>query len=472
MQRHNVNLVDSAIDHVEHRGIVTADGALHELDAIVLATGFDAHAFMRPMSLVGRDGLTIQQLWDEGPRAHLGVALPGFPNFFMLMGPHSPVGNYSLTAIAEAQAGHILAWIQRWRTGEFDNVAPTRHATDDFNASMRRAMPGTVWASGCTSWYLGADGLPELWPWTPNAYRQRLAATPDVNDYDINTLVGVTMMAALDGRVVAITGGARGIGLATAKAFAAAGAKVAIGDLDADLATRVAADICGNVVARPLDVTVPQSFSAFLDDAVRILGPLDVVVNNAGVMLTGEFVDESSAAEDKMIDINLRGVILGCKLAAERFIRRGGGTIVNVASMAGVGGFPGVATYCATKFGVVGLTYALREELRPHRIQVCAILPGVVHTELSAGVQLPRAVENFVSVEPEHIAAAVVAAVRSNRAISYVPRRLQFVLRTALFIPERPRRFLSRVTRTEQAYLAVDTATRDAYHARAAAERP
>ncbi len=189
MQRDNVHLVDSGIDHVEQRGIVTADGTLHELDAIVLATGFDAHAFMRPMSLVGRDGLTIQQLWEEGPRAHLGVALPGFPNFFMLMGPHSPVGNYSLTAIAEAQAAHILGWIQRWRTGEFDNVAPTRHATDEFNASMRRAMPGTVWASGCTSWYLGADGLPELWPWTPNAYRQRLAATPDINDYDINTLV-------------------------------------------------------------------------------------------------------------------------------------------------------------------------------------------------------------------------------------------------------------------------------------------
>jgi cation diffusion facilitator CzcD-associated flavoprotein CzcO len=189
MQRDNVRLVDSEIDHVEQRGIVTADGTLHQLDAIVLATGFDAHAFMRPMSLVGRDGLTIQRLWEEGPRAHLGVALPGFPNFFMLMGPHSPVGNYSLTAIAEAQAVHILGWIQRWRTGEFDNVAPTQHATDEFNASMRRAMPGTVWASGCTSWYLGADGLPELWPWTPHAYRQRLAAAPDINDYDINTLV-------------------------------------------------------------------------------------------------------------------------------------------------------------------------------------------------------------------------------------------------------------------------------------------
>jgi NAD(P)-dependent dehydrogenase (short-subunit alcohol dehydrogenase family) len=273
------------------------------------------------------------------------------------------------------------------------------------------------------------------------------------------------MKTALDGRVVAITGGARGIGLATAKAFVAAGARVAIGDLDTDLAKRVATEIHGDVVALPLDVMAPQSFSGFLDDAERVLGPLDIVVNNAGVMLTGEFLAESTADQDKMIDINLRGVILGCKLAAERLVR--GGTIVNVASMAGVAGFPGVATYCATKFGVVGLTYALREELRPHKIHVCAILPGVVHTELSAGMRLPRAVANFVSVEPEDIAAAVVAATRNHRALSYVPRRLQFLLRTALFTPERPRRFLGRVTRTERVFLEMDQATRDSYHARA-----
>ncbi|WP_068186832.1 NAD(P)/FAD-dependent oxidoreductase [Mycobacterium sp. UM_CSW] len=188
MQRDNVHLVDSGIDHVERRGIVTADGELRELDAIVLATGFDAHAFMRPMSLVGRDGLTLEQLWAQGPRAHLAVAMPGFPNFFMLMGPHSPFGNYSLTAIAEAQANHITGWITRWRTGEFDTVAPSRRATDDFNASMRRAMPGTVWTTGCNSWYLGADGVPELWPWSPREYRQRMAATPDINDYDIDVL--------------------------------------------------------------------------------------------------------------------------------------------------------------------------------------------------------------------------------------------------------------------------------------------
>lgn len=278
------------------------------------------------------------------------------------------------------------------------------------------------------------------------------------------------MKQTLTGRVVAITGGARGIGLATAKAFAAAGAKVAIGDLDVDLAKKAAEAISGGVVALPLDVTSPQAFSAFLDDAEAALGPLDILVNNAGVMLTGEFLAESAATEDAMIAINLRGVILGCKLAAPRFTTRGGGSIINIASMAGVAGFPGVATYCATKYGVVGLTAALREELRPNGIAVSAILPGIVHTDLSAGVQLPDVIENFVSVEPSDIAAAVVAAARTRRALSYAPRRLRLVLQAAAALPERPRRFLSRITRTEQVYLAVDQATRDAYHSRAGAQ--
>lgn len=277
------------------------------------------------------------------------------------------------------------------------------------------------------------------------------------------------MKQNLTGRVVAITGGARGIGLATATAFAAAGARVAIGDLDVELAKEAAEGITGEVLALPLDVTSPQSFSAFLDDVEATLGPLDVLVNNAGVMLTGEFLAESPAMEDRMIDVNLRGVILGCKLAAGRLRTRGSGTIINVASMAGVAGFPGVATYCATKFGVVGLTAALREELQPKGISVSAILPGVVHTELSAGVQLPDAVEHFVSVEPADIAKAVLTAARNQRALSYVPRRLRFVLQVARAMPERPRRLLSKITKTEQVYLAVDQATRDAYHARAVA---
>lgn len=185
MQRPNVSLVDTGIERVEAEGIVTSDGRMHAVDAIVLATGFDAHAFMRPMNIIGQKGISLDDLWGKGPRAHLGVGLPGFPSFFMLMGPHSPVGNYSLTAIAEHQSEHILRWIRRWQDGRVDAVSPTAAATDVFNAEMRVAMPGTVWASGCTSWYLGKDGVPELWPWTPGAYRRRMRAEPDLRDYDL-----------------------------------------------------------------------------------------------------------------------------------------------------------------------------------------------------------------------------------------------------------------------------------------------
>jgi cation diffusion facilitator CzcD-associated flavoprotein CzcO len=104
MQRDGVELVTEGIDRVEPAGIRTNDGVLHQLDVIVLATGFDAHAYMRPLHLVGRNGITLEDCWRETPRAYLTVALPGFPNFFTMTGPHSPVGNYSVTATAEAQA--------------------------------------------------------------------------------------------------------------------------------------------------------------------------------------------------------------------------------------------------------------------------------------------------------------------------------------------------------------------------------
>lgn len=183
IQRDGVDLVTAGIDRVEPRGIVTADGRLHELDVLVLATGFDAHAFMRPMAVTGRDGLTVERAWADGPKAHLGITMPGFPNLFMMMGPHSPFGNYSLTAMAENQADHILGWLRRWCEGEFDTVEPTAETTDRFNQEMRDAMPNTVWATGCQSWYLGADGLPELWPWTPRRYTEMMLADPDPAEY-------------------------------------------------------------------------------------------------------------------------------------------------------------------------------------------------------------------------------------------------------------------------------------------------
>jgi cation diffusion facilitator CzcD-associated flavoprotein CzcO len=185
IQRDDVELLTAGIDHVERRGIVTEDGVLHGADVIVLCTGFDTHAFFRPMQLTGRDGIVADDVWRDGPRAYQTVALPGFPNFFMMLGPHSPVGNLALTTVAESQANHILRWIERWRRGEFDTIEPSSSATDAYNARVRAAMPKTVWTTGCNSWYLNKDGVPEVWPFTPGEHRAMLA-NPDLGHYEFN----------------------------------------------------------------------------------------------------------------------------------------------------------------------------------------------------------------------------------------------------------------------------------------------
>lgn len=185
IQRPMVDLVTERIERVEPTGVRTADGTLHEVDIIVLATGFDAHAFMRPMKLIGEHGLSIDDAWRNGPRAYRTVAVPGFPNYFMLIGPHSPIGNHSLIAIAETQTDFVLHWIDELRRGAISSTAPTPEATERFNAEMRSAMPKTVWTTGCNSWYLGADGLPELWPWTPARHREMLAS-PVYKDFEVS----------------------------------------------------------------------------------------------------------------------------------------------------------------------------------------------------------------------------------------------------------------------------------------------
>jgi cation diffusion facilitator CzcD-associated flavoprotein CzcO len=166
-ERRSVELVDAGIDHVEERGIVTLDGRLHELDVIVLATGFDAHAYLRPMELIGPGGLRLSDLWSREPFSYRTVGLPGFPNVLMLIGPCSPLGSQSLFATSEHQQDFALSVIEEWRRGEIDALAPTPEATERFMSDVREALPHTVWATGCASWYIGADGLPNLWPWMP-----------------------------------------------------------------------------------------------------------------------------------------------------------------------------------------------------------------------------------------------------------------------------------------------------------------
>jgi short-subunit dehydrogenase len=278
------------------------------------------------------------------------------------------------------------------------------------------------------------------------------------------------MAPTLDGKVVAITGGARGIGRATAIAFATAGAKVAIGDLDVELAEKAAVDI-GNatgsrVVGLPLDVTQQRSFEQFMNDAEAAVGPIDVLINNAGIMPTGLFIDEAPSATDRMIDINLRGVITGSRLAARRFTDRGRGVIINVASLAGVSGFPGLATYCATKHAVIGFSEALAAEMRDQGVGVTVVLPGVVRTELSAGASVPKWMQPVSTVDPEDVAKAMVAAVDSNKFRVPVPGRMGAMLFVMSLMPPRIRRWVDRITGTDRAFVSTDAQSREHYHRR------
>jgi NAD(P)-dependent dehydrogenase (short-subunit alcohol dehydrogenase family) len=269
------------------------------------------------------------------------------------------------------------------------------------------------------------------------------------------------------GEVVAITGGGRGIGRATAAALLAAGARVAIGDIEPGLGPRTAGELGPAALGLELDVTDAVSFGEFLDTVERELGPLDVIVNNAGIMPVGPFEAESEATAQRLVDINLHGVILGSKLALQRFLPRGRGRIVNIASVAGRGGFPGGATYCAAKHAVAGLSETLRMEYRHRGIGVTTVCPTVVHTELGSG--LPRA-RGMRYAEPEDVAAAIVHAIRTGRSEVHVPREMGALMRLGQVLPRPVVDFFTRVTRADQVLYAPDHAARAAYEARMAAE--
>ena len=168
---------------------------------------------------------------------------------------------------------------------------------------------------------------------------------------------------SLTGKVAVITGGGRGIGRAIAEALTREGVRVAIGDVDREAAERTAAELGDGASALPLDVTDLAGFTAFLDEVERRLGPLDVLVNNAGIMPVTPLEEESAASIARQLEINLHAVIHGTQEAMRRMRPRGTGHIVNIASLAGKAGYPHLATYCATKHGVVGLSEAVRLEL-------------------------------------------------------------------------------------------------------------
>ncbi len=273
---------------------------------------------------------------------------------------------------------------------------------------------------------------------------------------------------ALAGKVVAITGGARGIGKATATALVRKGCRIAIGDLDLSLAEQTAAGLGGGTVALPLDVTDRSSFAAFLDEAERQLGPVDVVINNAGIMPVTPFVEESDDSIKRQLDINVYGVIVGTQLAIERLRPRGAGHIVNLASQAGKGGFPGIATYSGTKHAVVGISEAVRAELRGSGVEVACVMPTVVNTELTSGVG-QRLIK---AVEAEDVANEIVDALEVPRFDVWVPRVNGIFFKIVSLLPRGMREGLGRLMKVDKLMTEVDHGARQAYEDRAAQSEP
>jgi short-subunit dehydrogenase len=275
----------------------------------------------------------------------------------------------------------------------------------------------------------------------------------------------------LAGQTAAITGAARGIGKATAQALLRQGLKVAIGDVDLAAARQTASELGPSVVALPLDVTNRESFGVFLDRTEEQLGPVDVLVNNAGIMQIGRFVDEDDITARRMIDINIHGVILGMKLALERMVPRDRGHIVNISSQAGKFGAPGGATYSATKHAVVGLTEAVRGELRLMKahIDVSYVMPFVVNTELGSGLGEARGMKNL---QPDDVAEAIVEALQHGTVEVWVPKSAKRTSTLGVLLPRSLSEGMARLLKADRVLAGADAGVRRGYELRASHSEP
>jgi cation diffusion facilitator CzcD-associated flavoprotein CzcO len=187
IQRPDVELVTRGISRIVPEGVVTEDGTTHELDVLILATGFEAHNYMRPIAMRGEDGITLDDVWANGPYGYRTMSLPGFPNMFMLLGPHSPLNTIAIHESAELQSDYVMQMLGLLESEGVVSVAPTAEATERWLAYISDGMPGTVWTSGCNSWYLGSGDVPVLWPYDRRAWKAALRR-PAAGDYEVRRI--------------------------------------------------------------------------------------------------------------------------------------------------------------------------------------------------------------------------------------------------------------------------------------------
>ncbi|MDQ5808190.1 MAG: NAD(P)/FAD-dependent oxidoreductase, partial [Actinomycetota bacterium] len=171
----NVDVVTDRIGEVTAGGIRTAGGTERAYDAIVLATGFKSHAFVAPMEIVGEEGRSLGETWGDVPKAYLGSSVPGFPNMFLLYGPNTNGGTGSVIYTIEASVNHVIAALRELERADARRIEVSRRAAEEFDRELRAALAGTVWHTGCTNWYVDADGNdPSQWPWLWSRFRRRV----------------------------------------------------------------------------------------------------------------------------------------------------------------------------------------------------------------------------------------------------------------------------------------------------------
>lgn len=263
----------------------------------------------------------------------------------------------------------------------------------------------------------------------------------------------------LEGRRVAITGGARGIGLATARELTRRGATVVLGDLDATLAAEAATQVGHGTVGHAVDVSDNASFAAFLAWATAD-APIDVLINNAGIMPIGPFLGQSSSTLQRTIDVNVMGCLNGMSLALPAMVKRGSGHIVNVASTAGKTPVPGGVAYCASKAAVVAMTETARVELEGTGVAFTCVMPHFTNTELIAGT---TATKLLPVVEPEDVAAAIADAIDHRRKDVFVPKLIGPLLQTQSLLGRRVRDTMSQRLGAYDTFLHFDKTKRSGY---------
>jgi cation diffusion facilitator CzcD-associated flavoprotein CzcO len=170
----NVELVTDRIAAVTPGGVRTADGTERPADVLILATGFRTHGFVAPMEITGAGGRTLAQEWAGVPRAYLGMSVTGFPNMFLLYGPNTNGGTGSVIYTIEAAVNHVIAALRELERARARKIQLNATRAEAYDRELRAALAGTVWHTGCTSWYVDADGNdPNQWPWLWSTYRKR-----------------------------------------------------------------------------------------------------------------------------------------------------------------------------------------------------------------------------------------------------------------------------------------------------------